>query len=75
MRNLLLEPLDERANVTAFVVRRLIARGLLTELSGNPDGSLLNPPRSTPRAGARTRPTWSQPPPHSVPTRPPNVSG
>ncbi|MGW2331630.1 hypothetical protein ACWC5C_38595 [Streptomyces sp. NPDC001700] len=33
----------ERANVTAFVVRRLIAHGLLTELSGNPDGSLLNP--------------------------------
>jgi hypothetical protein len=33
----------ERANVTAFVVRRLIARGLLTELSGNPEGSLVNP--------------------------------
>lgn len=32
-----------RANVTAFVVRRLIARGLLTDLSGNPDGSLVNP--------------------------------
>jgi hypothetical protein len=31
----------ERANVTAFVVRRLIARGLLTDLSGNPDGSLV----------------------------------
>jgi hypothetical protein len=33
----------ERSNVTAFVVRRLIARGLLTELSGNPEGSLVNP--------------------------------
>ncbi|MFJ8470118.1 hypothetical protein [Streptomyces swartbergensis] len=29
--------------MTAFVVRRLIARGLLTELSGNPEGSLVNP--------------------------------
>lgn len=43
MRNLLLEQLDERANVTAFVIRRPVAHGLLTELSGNPDGSLLNP--------------------------------
>lgn len=33
----------ERANVTSFVVRRLIAHGLLTELSGNPEGSLINP--------------------------------
>ncbi|MGA4980040.1 hypothetical protein [Streptomyces cinereoruber] len=33
----------EPAVVTSFVVRRLIAAGLLTELSGNPDGSLLNP--------------------------------
>ncbi|MFB6881268.1 hypothetical protein ACFCY8_10580 [Streptomyces noursei] len=33
----------ERANVTSFVVRRFIDRGLLTELSANPDGSLLNP--------------------------------
>ncbi|MFD4561645.1 hypothetical protein ACFWP5_46300 [Streptomyces sp. NPDC058469] len=33
----------ERAHVTAFVVHRLITRGLLTDLSGNPDGSLLNP--------------------------------
>ncbi|MGW0538112.1 hypothetical protein [Streptomyces sp. NPDC003032] len=33
----------EKANVTSFVVRRLIDRGLLTELSANPDGSLLHP--------------------------------
>ncbi|MFG3229375.1 hypothetical protein ACGF07_31960 [Kitasatospora sp. NPDC048194] len=33
----------QRANVTAFVVRRLIGRGLLVDLSGNPDGSLLHP--------------------------------
>ncbi|KOG86796.1 hypothetical protein ADK38_29040 [Streptomyces varsoviensis] len=33
----------EKANVTTFVVRRLIDRGLLTELSANPDGSLLHP--------------------------------
>ncbi|MCQ8195060.1 hypothetical protein [Streptomyces rugosispiralis] len=33
----------QRSNVTAFVVRRFIARGLLTHLSGNPDGSLVNP--------------------------------
>lgn len=29
--------------VTAFVVRRFMAAGLLTELSGNPDGSLVHP--------------------------------
>jgi hypothetical protein len=29
--------------VTAFVVRRLIVCGLLTELSGTPDGYLINP--------------------------------
>ncbi|WP_335939974.1 hypothetical protein [Streptomyces sp. PTD5-9] len=29
--------------VTAFVVRRFMAAGLLTELSANPDGSLVNP--------------------------------
>ena len=33
----------EKAKVTAFVVRRLIGRGLLTELSVNPEGSLLHP--------------------------------
>ncbi|MFE2693607.1 hypothetical protein [Streptomyces mirabilis] len=33
----------EKANVTSFVVRRFIDRGLLTELSANPDGSMLNP--------------------------------
>lgn len=33
----------ERAHVTSFVVRRFIGRGLLTELSANPDGSLLHP--------------------------------
>ncbi|WP_425508876.1 hypothetical protein [Streptomyces malaysiensis] len=65
----------QRANVTAFVVRRLIARGLLTELSGNPDGSLVNPTRSTPWASARTWPIWSPPTRRSVPTRPPNGSG
>jgi hypothetical protein len=30
-------------NVTAFVIRRLIARSPLTELGGNPDGSHVNP--------------------------------
>jgi hypothetical protein len=34
---------DEAATVTSFVVRRLIDRDLLTELSGNHGGSLLNP--------------------------------
>lgn len=33
----------ERRHVTAFVVRRFIDRGLLTELSANPDASLLHP--------------------------------
>jgi hypothetical protein len=33
----------EKANVTPFVVRRFLDRGLLTELSANPDGSLLHP--------------------------------
>ncbi|MFF4205717.1 hypothetical protein ACFYZ8_34275 [Streptomyces sp. NPDC001668] len=32
-----------KASVTAFVVRQFIRRGLLTELSANPDGSLVNP--------------------------------
>ncbi|WP_445520925.1 hypothetical protein [Streptomyces sp. NEAU-174] len=36
-------PTGERANVTSFVVRRFIGRKLLTELSANPDGSLLHP--------------------------------
>ncbi|WP_236670454.1 hypothetical protein [Streptomyces antimycoticus] len=35
--------IGERANVTSFVVRRFIGRKLLTELSANPDGSLLHP--------------------------------
>ncbi|MFF1446374.1 hypothetical protein [Streptomyces sp. NPDC058295] len=33
----------ERANVTSVVVRRFIGRKLLTELSANPDGSLVQP--------------------------------
>ncbi|MFF4534137.1 hypothetical protein ACFY1P_33310 [Streptomyces sp. NPDC001407] len=33
----------EKANVTSFVVRRLVARGLLTDLSGNPEGTLHHP--------------------------------
>ncbi|GAA3163820.1 hypothetical protein [Streptomyces ramulosus] len=33
----------ERANVTAFVVRRFIDRGLLVNLSANPDGTLHHP--------------------------------
>ncbi|MEV7889926.1 hypothetical protein ACWD3I_47025 [Streptomyces sp. NPDC002817] len=33
----------EKAIVPSFVVRRFIGRGLLTELSANPDGSLLHP--------------------------------
>ncbi len=33
----------EKAAVSVFVVRRLIARGLLTDLTANPDGALLNP--------------------------------
>lgn len=33
----------EKAAVTAFVVRRLIELRLLTDLSANPDGSLVNP--------------------------------
>ncbi|MFG2210944.1 hypothetical protein [Streptomyces sp. NPDC048638] len=33
----------EKAAVTTFVVRRLIDLRLLTELSANPDGSLVNP--------------------------------
>jgi hypothetical protein len=35
--------MQEKASVTSFVVRRFIARGLLTDLSANPDGSLVNP--------------------------------
>ncbi|MFF5491497.1 hypothetical protein [Streptomyces virginiae] len=35
--------IGEKARVTSFVVRRFIDRGLLTELSANPDGSLLHP--------------------------------
>lgn len=35
--------LQEKASVTAFVVRQFIRRGLLTELSANPGGSLVNP--------------------------------
>ncbi|MFE7485772.1 hypothetical protein [Streptomyces sp. NPDC057552] len=33
----------EKAAVTAFVVRRLIELRLLTDLSANPDGALVNP--------------------------------
>ncbi|MBH1937782.1 hypothetical protein I5Q34_26510 [Streptomyces sp. AV19] len=33
----------EKAKVTSFVVRRLVARGLLTDLSGNPEGTLHHP--------------------------------
>jgi hypothetical protein len=33
----------ERANVTAFVVRRFVDRGLLVDLSANPDGTLHHP--------------------------------
>ncbi|MFE4279748.1 hypothetical protein ACFRSX_34595 [Streptomyces goshikiensis] len=33
----------EPANVTAFVVRRFVDRGLLVDLSANPDGSLHHP--------------------------------
>ncbi|WP_329492591.1 hypothetical protein OG618_37575 (plasmid) [Kitasatospora sp. NBC_01246] len=32
-----------RASVAVFVVQQLVGRGLLTDLSGNPDGSLLHP--------------------------------
>ncbi|MEU0390160.1 hypothetical protein [Streptomyces chartreusis] len=60
--------------MTVFVIRRLIMRGPLPELSGNPEGSLINPPRSKPWAGARTWPVWSLPTRRWVPTRPPNVS-
>jgi hypothetical protein len=35
--------IGEKANVTSSVVRRFIDRKLLTELSANPDGSLLHP--------------------------------
>jgi hypothetical protein len=35
--------IGEKANVTSFVVRRFIDRKLLTELSANPDGSLVHP--------------------------------
>lgn len=34
---------SEKAAVTSYVARRLIDRGLLTELSVNPDGSLVHP--------------------------------
>ncbi|MFD4756413.1 hypothetical protein [Streptomyces sp. NPDC058426] len=33
----------EKANVTAFVVRRFVDRGLLADLSANPDGTLHHP--------------------------------
>ncbi|MER6113802.1 hypothetical protein [Streptomyces hirsutus] len=33
----------ERTNVTAFVVRRFVDRGLLVDLSANPDGTLHHP--------------------------------
>ncbi|MFJ6753287.1 hypothetical protein ACIQNI_34710 [Streptomyces sp. NPDC091266] len=35
--------IGEKASVTSFVVRRLIDLRLLTDLSANPDGSLVNP--------------------------------
>ncbi|MFF5407844.1 hypothetical protein ACFY8K_33880 [Streptomyces misionensis] len=34
---------DQIANVTAFVVRRFVDRGLLADLSANPDGTLHHP--------------------------------
>ncbi|MFB1049137.1 hypothetical protein [Streptomyces chrestomyceticus] len=33
----------DKAKVTSFVVRRLVARGLLVDLSGNPEGTLHHP--------------------------------
>ncbi|OIJ95467.1 hypothetical protein BIV24_09270 [Streptomyces colonosanans] len=35
--------IGEKANVTAFVVRRFVDRGLLVDLSANPDGTLHHP--------------------------------
>jgi hypothetical protein len=35
--------ISEKANVTAFVVRRFVDRGLLVDLSANPDGTLHHP--------------------------------
>ncbi|MFI1840012.1 hypothetical protein [Streptomyces olivaceoviridis] len=35
--------IGEKANVTAFVVRRFVDRGLLADLSANPDGTLHHP--------------------------------
>ncbi|CAL9675842.1 hypothetical protein OJ963_40290 [Streptomyces sp. RS2] len=35
--------IGEKANVTAFVVRRFVDRGLLVDLSASPNGTLLHP--------------------------------
>jgi len=35
--------IGEKTNVTAFVVRRFVERGLLVDLSANPDGTLHHP--------------------------------
>ncbi|WP_019711926.1 hypothetical protein [Streptomyces xinghaiensis] len=35
--------ISEKANVTAFVVRRFVDRGLLVDLSANPEGTLHHP--------------------------------
>ncbi|MFE7076383.1 hypothetical protein ACFU96_40480 [Streptomyces sp. NPDC057620] len=35
--------IGEKANVTAFVVKRFVGRGLLADLSTNPDGALQHP--------------------------------
>lgn len=35
--------IGQKANVTAFVVRRFVDRGLLVDLSANPDGTLHHP--------------------------------
>ncbi|MFI7020959.1 hypothetical protein [Streptomyces sp. NPDC050164] len=35
--------IGDQANVTAFVVRRFVDRGLLVDLSANPDGTLHHP--------------------------------
>lgn len=59
----------EKATVTAFVVRRLIDLRILTDLSANPDGSLVNPDQvdlvcaraGSRRAGGRQHPAGARP--------------
>lgn len=67
--------IGEKTNVTAFVVRRFVDRGLLVDLGANPDGTLHHPARCGGLPGARTWRTWSPPTPRSVPSRPPPGSG